>query len=71
MSFSGFISVCSGAEGGVCTCEADVSNGLPAFHMVGYLSSEVKEAYATAIRTGPDFPAKKMRTVINSGHRQR
>lgn len=24
--------------------EADVSNGLPLFHMVGYLSSEVKEA---------------------------
>lgn len=23
--------------------EADVGNGLPAFHMVGYLSSEVKE----------------------------
>ena len=22
--------------------EADVSNGLPVFHMVGYLSSEVK-----------------------------
>ena len=24
--------------------EADLSNGLPMFHMVGYLSSEVKEA---------------------------
>ena len=24
--------------------EADVSNGLPMFHLVGYLSSEVKEA---------------------------
>lgn len=24
--------------------EADVSNGLPMFHMVGYLSAEVKEA---------------------------
>lgn len=47
--------------------EADVSNGLPAFHMVGYLSSEVKEAaerVRTAIRnSGLDFPAKK--TVIN------
>lgn len=47
--------------------EADVSNGLPAFHMVGYLSSEVKEAaerVRTAIRnTGMEFPAKK--TVIN------
>lgn len=47
--------------------EADVSNGLPAFHMVGYLSSEVKEAaerVRTAIRnSGLEFPAKK--TVIN------
>ena len=24
--------------------EADISNGLPMFHMVGYLASEVKEA---------------------------
>ena len=33
--------------------EADVSSGLPMFHMVGYLSSEVKEAserVRTAIR---------------------
>lgn len=47
--------------------EADVSNGLPAFNMVGYLSSEVKEAaerVRTAIRnSGLEFPAKK--TVIN------
>ena len=47
--------------------EADVSNGLPVFHMVGYLSSEVKEAgerVRTAIRnTGFEFPAK--RVVIN------
>ena len=28
--------------------EADVSNGLPMFHMVGYLSSEVKEASAVS-----------------------
>ena len=41
--------------------EADVSNGLPVFHMVGYLSSEVKEAaerVRTAIRnSGVSFPA--------------
>lgn len=47
--------------------EADVSNGLPVFHMVGYLSAEVKEAserVRTAIRnSGLEFPAKK--TVIN------
>lgn len=30
--------------------EADAGNGLPMFHMVGYLSSEVKEA-AERVRT--------------------
>lgn len=47
--------------------EADVSNGLPMFHMVGYLSSEVKEAserVRTAIRnSGISIPSKKI--VIN------
>ena len=47
--------------------EADVSNGLPMFHMVGYLSSEVKEAserVRTAIRnSGMKLPAKK-RSVV-------
>ena len=47
--------------------EADVSNGLPVFHMVGYLSSEVKEAaerVRSAVRnSGLEFPAK--RVVIN------
>ena len=47
--------------------EADASNGLPVFHMVGYLSSEVKEAaerVRTAMRnTGYLLPAKKV--VVN------
>lgn len=47
--------------------EADVRTGLPAFHMVGYLSSEVKEAeqrVRTAIRNSEfEFPARK--TVVN------
>ncbi|MDR1801350.1 MAG: YifB family Mg chelatase-like AAA ATPase [Lachnospiraceae bacterium] len=47
--------------------EADVSNGLPVFQMVGYLSSEVKEAsfrVRTAIaNSGISLPPKKM--VIN------
>lgn len=47
--------------------EADISNGLPVFHMVGYLSSEVKEAaerVRTAIKnTGLEYPPK--RTVVN------
>ena len=44
--------------------EADTSNGLPMFHMVGYLSSEVKEAgerVRTAIKnSGIILPAKKI-----------
>lgn len=47
--------------------EADVSNGLPLFHMVGYLSSEVKEAgerVRTAIHnSGFLLPPKKI--IIN------
>lgn len=47
--------------------EADVSNGLPGFFMVGYLSSEVKEAshrVRAAIRnTGIVIPAKKV--IVN------
>lgn len=47
--------------------EADVSNGLPLFHMVGYLSSEVKEAgerVRTAIHnSGFILPPKKI--VVN------
>ena len=47
--------------------EADVSSGLPMFHMVGYLSSEVKEAgerVRTAIRnSGFGIPAMKI--VVN------
>lgn len=47
--------------------EADTSNGLPIFHMVGYLSSEVKEAgerVRTAIRNSDIcLPAKKI--VVN------
>lgn len=47
--------------------EADLSNGLPMFHMVGYLSSEVKEAgerVRTAIRNSDVvLPAKKI--VVN------
>lgn len=47
--------------------EADIRNGLPSFHMVGYLSSEVKEAedrVRTAIlNSGMNLPPLK--TVIN------
>lgn len=44
--------------------EVDVSNGLPVFHMVGYLSAEVKEAterVKTAIRNvGISLPPKRI-----------
>ena len=47
--------------------EADVSDGLPSFQLVGYLSSEVKEAgerVRTAIRnSGFSLPPKRM--VVN------
>lgn len=47
--------------------EADVSNGLPMFHMVGYLSSEVKEA-AERVRMAihnSDFTLPPKKVVIN------
>ena len=45
--------VISGVESRIISVEADVSDGLPGFYMVGYLASEVKEAQdrvRTAIR---------------------
>lgn len=47
--------------------EADLSNGLPMFHMVGYLSAEVKEAgerVRTAI-SNSGFSLLPKKTVIN------
>lgn len=47
--------------------EADVSNGLPMFHLVGYLSSEVKEAgerVRSAIRNS-DFVLPPKKVVVN------
>ncbi len=47
--------------------EADVSNGLPVFHLVGYLSSEVKEAgerVRSAIRNS-DFVLPPKKVVVN------
>ena len=69
MSFSTILSaVIEGLEVAFIHVEADISNGLPVFHMVGYLSSEVKEAgekgWRTAIKnSGFEYPAK--RTVVN------
>ena len=66
-----FSTVLSACLQGLCVdfvqVEADVSNGLPMFHLVGYLSSEVKEAgerVRTAIRnSGIKLPAQKI--VVN------
>ena len=63
-----FSTVLSASLHGLCVemidVEADACNGLPMFQLVGYLSSEVKEAgerVRTAIRnTGIVLPAKKM-----------
>ncbi len=68
MSFSRILSAAlQGLEVKFVSVEADLSSGLPSFHMVGYLSAEVKEAQErvrTAIRnSGIDLPARK--TVIN------
>ncbi len=53
-----------GIEGNVITVQADISNGLPVFHMVGSLSPEVREA-GERIRTafkniGLRLPAKRV-----------
>ncbi|WP_073112468.1 YifB family Mg chelatase-like AAA ATPase [Hespellia stercorisuis] len=66
-----FSTVLSATIDGLCVemvrVEVDVSNGLPMLHMVGFLSSEVKEAgdrVKTAIaNTGIHIPPKKI--VIN------
>ena len=54
----------SGVEGVAVLVEADVSNGLPMFSMVGFLSSRVREAQDrvwTALRnTGLSFPPKRI-----------
>ena len=54
----------SGVEGVAVLVEADVSNGLPMFSMVGFLSSRVREAQErvwTALRnTGLSFPPKRI-----------
>ena len=65
MSFSTVLSaVIEGLRVEPVYVEADISNGLPVFHMVGYLASEVKEAaerVRTAVRnSGITLPAKRI-----------
>ena len=42
----------NGIEGILVCVEADISDGLPSFDMVGYLGAEVKEA-RERVRTAP------------------
>ena len=68
MGFSTILSACmQGLEVKLVHIEADISNGLPVFHMVGYLATEVKEAserVRTALKnSGMTLPTKKI--VIN------
>ena len=67
MSFSTILSaVIEGLEVAFIHVEADISNGLPVFHMVGYLSSEVKEA-GERVRTVSPFSKNAPRiTLISS-----
>jgi magnesium chelatase family protein len=63
--FSTVFSACvTGIDSNLVCVEADVSNGMPVFEMVGYLSSEVKEAkerVRAALRnTGIDMPPKRI-----------
>lgn len=64
--FSGAL---KGIEGSLVQVEADVSNGLPGFQLVGYLASEVKEAQdrvRTAVKnSGYRLPAMKVTVNIS------
>ncbi len=73
MSFSRIMSATlQGMEVIPVEVEADVSNGLPMFHMVGYLSAEVREAgerVRTAIHnSGFLMPAKKIIVNLSPGN---
>ena len=56
--------IVQGVEGQLITVQADVSEGLPVFHMTGSLSGEVKEArerVRTALKnTGFRLPPKRI-----------
>lgn len=68
MAFSSVASAAiSGLHVDLIRVEADVSDGLPVFHMVGYLSSEVKEA-SERVRTAISNSGIRLlpkKTVIN------
>lgn len=59
----------TGLEAHVIQIEADVSNGLPVFHMVGFLASAVKEARErvriSLQNLGYRFPAKRITVSLS------
>lgn len=59
-----FCAAITGVTAQIIKVEADVTEGLPVFHMVGYLASEVREAterVRSAVKnTGYKFPAKRI-----------
>lgn len=65
----------AGIEGYLVRVEADVSNGLPGFSMVGYLGSEVKEArdrVLTALKnSGYSCPPRKITVNLSPGDRKK
>lgn len=59
----------TGLEARIIPIEADVSNGLPVFHMVGFLASAVKEARervrVSLQNSGYRFPAKRITVSLS------
>lgn len=50
-----YSALCLGIEGCIVRVEADMSNGLPAFQIVGELSSEVRESGAQDLYRHAEF----------------
>jgi magnesium chelatase family protein len=69
MYFSVKTSVLHGIDSMIVSCEADVSNGMPLFLLVGFLSEEVKESkerVRTALsNVGISLPAKRITVNIS------
>jgi magnesium chelatase family protein len=62
-----FSAAIGGIDAQIINVEADVSDGLPVFNMVGYLSSEVREAkdrVRTSIKNS-GFPLKPKHITVN------
>ncbi len=61
-----------GIEGFCVNVEADISDGMPMFELVGYLSGEVREArerVRTALRnSGYEFPVKRITLNLSPGN---